>query len=384
MDPNRIYTHTNPGTRIFGPGSLKRLPRVLAKGARPLLVTDKGLVRAGIVGKVAEVLEGAGIPVTVFDETPPDPPSEAIDRAAQLYVTEGCDTILALGGGSPMDAAKGLAVKVSHEGDVLDYCRGKAISRELPPLVAIPTTAGTGSEVTTVAVISDTKGKIKRMLVGSGLVPKVAILDPLLLAGLPPHIAAETGADALSHALEGLVTRAAQPLADALALHAIRLIAGNLRTMVADPSNVTAAGNMLLASTLASMCWTTAGLGLVHALAHPLGAHYHVSHGKACGLFLPLVMDFNLLACPDKYALAAQALGEDTFGLPSLEAARSAISAVEELFDDIGLPATYEELELEFELKEEMVEEVLSVPTRKANPRVSNREQIRDLFNAPG
>lgn len=233
------------------------------------------------------------------------------------------------------------------------------------------------------AVISDTKDKIKRMLVGSQLVPRTSILDPLLLAGLPPHIAAETGADALSHALEGLVTRANQPLADALALHAIRLIAGHLRPMVADPSNVDAAGNMLLASTLASMCWTAAGLGLVHALAHPLGAHFHVSHGKACALFLPYVMEFNLLACPDKYALAAQAMGEDTFGLPTLEAARSAPAAVEELFEDIGLAATYEDLGLKFELKEEMVTEVLSVRTHKANPRVSDQKQVRDLFNAP-
>jgi len=282
-----------------------------------------------------------------------------------------------------MDAAKGLAVKVSHGGDLLDYCKGKRITAKLPPLVAVPTTAGTGSEVTTVAVISDTKAKIKRMLAGIQLVPQTSILDPLLLAGLPPMIAAETGADALSHALEGLVTRAGQPLAEALALEAIRLIAGNLRAMVADPSNVAAAGNMLLASSLASMCWTNAGLGLIHALAHPLGAHYHISHGKACALVMPQVMEFNLMACPDKYALAAQALGEDTYGLPVLEAGRAAPAAVEELLDDIGLPATYEELGVKFELKEEMMEEVLSGPNRKSNPRVSDRSQIEELFKTP-
>ncbi len=384
MDPHRIYMHTNPGTRIFGPGSIKKLPKVLGKKAVPLIVTDQGLVKAGIVEEVAGVLESSGLRFAIFDRTPPDPPSETIDEATEIYRAEGCDAILALGGGSPMDAAKGLAVNVSHDGDLLDYCMGKAVTNELPPLVAVPTTAGTGSEVTTVAVISDTKGKVKRMLMGVQLVPRTSILDPLLLAGLPPAIAAETGADALSHALEGLVTRANQPFSEALALQAIRLISENLRTMVADPSNIAAAGNMLLASSLASMAWTNAGLGLVHALAHPLGAHFHVSHGKACALFLPQVMEFNLLACPEKYALAARAMGEDTFGQPILEAARSAPAAVEELLDDINLPATYEELGIEFELNEEMVEEVMSGPNRKANPRVSDRARVEALFNAPG
>ena len=384
MDPQRIYTYATPGTRIFGPGSLNRLPKVLAGQTKPMVVTDQGLVKAGIVDKVVAVLDGAGLKSAVYDQVPPDPPFESIDQAAELYAAEGCDCILALGGGSPMDAAKGLAVKVSHGDDLRDYCKSKSISQKLPPLVAIPTTAGTGSEVTFVAVISDTQDKVKRMLRGVQLVPQTSILDPLLLAGLPPAIAAETGADALSHALEGLATRFAQPLSEAQGLQAVRLISEHLRALVADPSNVEAAGNMLLASTLASMCWAGVGLGLVHALAHPLGAHHHVSHGKACALYLPHVMDFNLIACPRQYALAAQAMGQDIAGLSPLEAARMAPGAVEELLDDIGVAATYGELGVDFRLKEEMVKEVMEGPNRQTNPRVSDQGQIEALFNAPG
>ncbi len=384
MDAHRIYTYANPGTRIFGPGSLNRLPKVLGGQAKPMVVTDQGLVKAGIVQKVTDILDKAGIKFAVYDQTPPDPPIESIDQAAELYAAEGCDSILALGGGSPIDAAKGLAVKVSHGDDLLDYCINKPLSQPLPPLVAVPTTAGTGSEVTFVAVISDTKSKMKRMLRGMQLVPRTSILDPLLLAGLPPAIAAETGADALSHALEGLATRGRQPMAQAQGLQAVRLVFKHLRAMVADPSNVEAAGNMLLASTMGSMCWAGVGLGLVHALAHPLGAHFHVSHGKGCALYLPYVMDFNVMACPEVYAQAAQAMGEDTHGLPELEAAQLAVAAVEELFEDINMPATYEDLGLKFELKEEMVVEVMEGPNRQGNPRVSSREQIEALFNAPG
>ncbi len=378
-----FFMHSNPGAIQFGPGSVKRLPKIMAGCKKVLLVTDQGLVKAGILDRITSVLDEAAMAYEVYDGTPPDPPVECVEEAGELYSKKGCDGVLALGGGSPMDAAKGVIVRVSHEGDLLDYTKGKALTNPMPLLVAVPTTAGTGSEMTTVAVISDTKGKMKRFLRGSELVPKFSVLDPNLLSRLPWHIAAETGADALTHAIEGYVTKGAQPVSDALCLQAIRLVSRWLRPMVADPGNTEAAGNMLLASSLASMGWTNAGLGLVHALAHPLGAHYHVSHGKACGLYLPYVMRFNLLARPEKFTEIAAALDEDVSGLIPQQACHLAPEAVEMLFEDIGVPLSYDDLGLDFELKPEMTEEVLSVPTHKANPRRSTKEQVEELFKAP-
>jgi len=383
MKPNLIYQHSNPGVRIFGAGALKRLPKALGPSTKPLVITDQGVVKAGLLDQVAGLLEEAGLSRAVYDRTLPDPPVSQAEEAAALFKEEGCDSLLALGGGSPIDLAKAVGVLVAGGGDLREYAAGKAVKAPPPPFVAVPTTAGTGSEVTGVTVISDPERKTKMLIRSPGMIPQTSILDPLLLAKLPPRIAAETGADALSHALEGLVSAFAQPISDALALHAVRLINRNLRPMVADPANAEAAGQMLLASCLASMSWANAGLGLVHAMAHTLGAHYHVSHGKACALYLPVVMDFNAIACPDKYAAVAADMDQDVLGLPPYEAAKLAPEAVRDLFLDLDLPATYDELGISFELKEEMVDEVLSVPTHKANPRRSSREEVIALFETP-
>ncbi|RJX35895.1 MAG: iron-containing alcohol dehydrogenase [Desulfarculus sp.] len=383
MDPWSVFQHFNPGKIVCGPDSIKMLPELLPIKDKALLVTDAGVKAAGIVAKVEEALQKASIAYAIYDRVQPDAPIPLIQEAAALYQQEGCRPLIAVGGGSPMDAAKAVGVAVSQPGALLEYASGRALDGPIPFLAAIPTTAGTGSEVTFAAVIADTAGTRKRIIRNPALAPKLALLDPLLLAGLPPDIAAETGADALSHALEGLATRGAQPISDALVLHAIQLIFKYLRPMVGDPSNLEAASNMLVASALASLGWTNAGLGLVHSLAHPLGAHFHVSHGKACALYLPYVMQFNVLAAAPKYRLAAMAMGEDVSGLNDFEAAETAAGAVGQLLDDVGLAQTYEELGIEFSIRPGVVEEILSVPTRLANPRVSTQEQIEELLNAP-
>ncbi len=379
----RIYQHFSPVRLIFGPGSLARLLGALGSAAKLLIVTDRGIAGAGILDRVTGVLSEAGIEFAVYDGVTPDPPVKVVEEALALYRDQGCQALLAVGGGSPIDAAKAVGVGATNPGRLQDYGSGQALDSPLPPLTAVPTTAGTGSEVTGVAVISDPERTIKMVIRGVELVPQTAVLDPLLLAGLPPRIAAETGADALSHALEALVTRAAQPVTDALALHAVRLIFRWLRPMVGDPAEVEAAGGMLIASAMASLAFANAGLGLVHALAHPVGANYHLSHGLACALLLPVVMEFNTLAGAAKYRAAAEAMGLDVGALADHEAARAAIEAVRELFRDVGLPASYADAGIDFKLKEEMVAEVLSVPTHKANPRRSDRDQIVALFHAP-
>lgn len=378
-----VFQHLNPGKIVCGPDSVKQLPELLPAQDKALLVSDPGVKAAGIVAKVEEALQKASIAYVIYDKVQPDAPIPQIQEAAALYREQGCGSIIAVGGGSPMDAAKAVGVAVSQPGELLEYASGRVLEEPLPFLAAVPTTAGTGSEVTFAAVIADTAGTRKRIIRNPALVPRVSVLDPLLLAGLPSAIAAETGADALSHALEGLATRGAQPVSDALVLHAIHLIFKYLRPMVADPSNLEAASHMLLASALASMGWTNVGLGLVHSLAHPLGAHFHVSHGKACALYLPYIMQFNVLAAAPKYRLAAMAMGENVTGLNDYEAAETAVGAVSELLDDVGLAQTYEELGVDFSIRPGVVEEILSVPTRAANPRVSTQQQIEELLGAP-
>lgn len=383
MTALQAFQYFNPCRLVFGAGSLKRLGKAYSKDDKPLIVTDPGVAKAGLADKVRQTLDEAGIPCAMYDATEPDPPISQVREGTKLYQDEGCSGLIALGGGSSMDNAKAIGACVSSGLDVLEFTGGKPVTTPLPNFTAIPTTAGTGSEVTAVSVISDPDNVIKLVIRGLPQIAKTAILDPTLLASLPPRIAAETGADALTHAVEAVVGNGSHPMAQALGLGAIRMIGQNLRAMTADPSNQEAAGQMLTASTMAGLAFGSAGLGLVHALAHPIGAHYHISHGQTCGMFLPRVMEFNLIGAPDRFALIAQALGEDIGGLTEMEAAKAAVAAVMDLLEDIGFRLSYSELGVDFKLKNEMVEEVLGGLNRKNNPRRSERGDIEALFNSP-
>jgi alcohol dehydrogenase class IV len=383
MDPWRVYQHCNPGKLIFGPKSLNEIPKEIPTKEIPLIVTDKGVSNSGILKKVTEVLDGASIRYHVFDGIEPDPPMEIVEEAATLYQQRGCTVLIGFGGGSSMDGAKAVSLIVSQKGNLREYGMGKAIEGMLAPIYAIPTTAGTGSEVTGVAVITDRENKIKMVLRGTQLVPKTVILDPELLASIPPRVAAETGVDALAHAVESYVSLNSQVITEAFALSAIRLIAKYLRRMVANPGEIETSGQMLLASCLSGLAFSNAGLGLVHSLAHPVGAYFHLSHGLSCALYLPIVMDFNLPTCPEKFASIADAMGDDVRQLSLHHAAKQAVTHVRELLTDIGIPRTFSELGISFELHPKMVDDALAAVPTKVNPRRADREQISKLFKAP-
>lgn len=383
MDPWRIYQHWNPGKLIFGPNSLIELTKELSPKEVPLIVTDKGVINAGILQKVTAVLDGIGIQYHVFDGIEPDPPFEIIEKARAVYQEKGCTMVIGLGGGSSIDGAKAVSLIVSQKGSLREYGAGKPIEGMLAPIYAIPTTAGTGSEVTGVAVITDRDNKIKMVIRGMQLIPRNVILDPELLASIPPRVAAETGADALAHAVESYVSLNSNVITEAFALSAIRLIARYLRRMVANPGNIETSGQMLLASCLAGLSFSNAGLGLVHSLAHPVGAYYHLSHGLSCALYLPVVMDFNLPSCTEKFASIADAMGEDVRHLSLHRAAKQAIFAVRDLLSEIGIPKTFSELGISFELHPKMVEDAFAAAPTKANPRRADRDQISKLFKVP-
>lgn len=383
MNPWRVYEHSTPGKLIFGPKSINELTKEIPLKGVPLIITDKGVSNAGILQKVTEVLEGASIRYHLFDRIEPDPPFEIVEEAATVYEKNGCTTVIGLGGGSSIDGAKAVSLKVSQKGNLREYGMGKPVEGILIPTYAIPTTAGTGAEVTAVAVITDRESKTKMVMRGSQLIPTTVILDPELLGSIPPKVAAETGADALTHAIESYVSVNSNVITEALALSAIRIIARNLRRMVANPGDIETAGQMLMASCMAGLSFSNAGLGLTHSLGHPVGAFYHVSHGLSCAIYLPVVMEFNLPTCPEKFASIADAMGENVRLFSLYHAAKQAVLAVKELFTEIGIPKTLSELGISFQLHPKMVEDALTAVPTQRNPRKADRDQISKLFMTP-
>jgi alcohol dehydrogenase class IV len=375
-----IHQHWNPGKIIFGPGSLSRLPQELGRGETPLLVTDPGLVRAGILGKLTGLLERAGMAYACFDQALPDPPVPVVDRAARVYRHSRCTVLVALGGGSSIDVAKATAIRVSHQGPLQVYAQGRPLEESVPAIFAIPTTAGTGSEVTASSIITDPGQRKKMVLRDPRLVPRVALLDPMLLSSLPPRVAAETGTDALAHAVESYVSQNSQILSETLSLRSVQLIGSSLAQVVSHPEEEKAAGEMLWASCLAGMAFTNAGVGLVHALAHAVGARVSAAHGLLCALFLPHVIEFNFASCPGKYRQIGAALqGTTAVGREEAEPAKF----IRSLLKKIGLPRTYAEAGISLRVDDEMLDEVKNTLAWKLNPRRADREELRRLCEAP-
>lgn len=376
-------THANPGKLVFGPGAIEELPKVLNENDKPLIITDGGVVEAGVSEKVAKVLETAGMKYSFYSDVASDPPIKIIEEAANVYYTESCNSIIGLGGGSCMDAAKAVAVVVTTGEGIECYRDGRMVSAKLVPIIAIPTTAGTGSEVTGVTVISDTQNKIKLAIKGKPLIPEVAVLDPELLLGIPPRIAAATGSDALIHAIEAFLSKKSNPITDCLALQAIRMISRHLRLVSVDTLDLESQGEMLLGSCIAGLAFSNAGLGLVHSLGHPLGAFYHVSHGLACALYLLPVLRFNMPLCEEKLGRLAEAMGEDVRNESPVGASKRALMAVEELMADIEMPLSIADLGLgEFVLHEKMIQDAFEAAPTKVNPRSAALEDIRFLFES--
>jgi choline dehydrogenase len=327
-----------PTRIVHGPGALTRLGQTLSElgVTRPLLVTDPGVAAAGLVERTLEHLDTA----VVFDQVRPNPDIALVDGGARTYRDSGCDGLIGLGGGSSIDTAKSIGVVVEHGGSIVDYEWGHdPIVRRLPPLVALPTTAGTGSEVTLWAVITDHDRKIKFNVGGTPLIgPHVALVDPELMLGLPPAVTAATGMDALSHAIECFTCDYHQPFNDAVALHAMELVAQWLRLAVADGSNLDARTHMAHAATLGGMAYGTESAGAAHAMSQSAGGVHDCPHGALTARVLGPVCEYNAPASPERYARIAVGLGVDTGGMDTLEAALAGVEEVYRLTDDVGIP----------------------------------------------
>ena len=310
------------------------------KGSKVLIVTDEGCRKVGLLEGVIASLEGEGISFEVFDGVQPNPTDDNVMEGLRVYRETGCDTVIAVGGGSPMDAAKGVILMANHPGCLEEYYSGavprRPVTDDIPPFIAVPTTSGTGSETSRGGIITDTGENRKRVIGGRHLLPKVAVLDPSLTVSMPPRLTAHTGLDALSHNLEALVVDMYAPLADAFAWQGIRLVAESLVKAFDDGGDRRAREDMMMASTMGSLAFSK-GLGVVHSIAHQLSPQTGVPHGAACGIMLPHAIRFNLAEGPAKeraaikYAEVARIFGASSEGMVAIEFAGEAADVAHKL-----------------------------------------------------
>lgn len=367
---------------IFGFGAISQTGEsVLRLGAKKLfIVTDQGLIEAGWVEQVLKHLDEVKLDYEVWSNITSNPKDYEVMEGAKLYLKSECDAIAAVGGGSAIDAAKAIAVLTANGGEPKDFEGINKITKPLPPMVMIPSTGGSGSEVSQFAIIVDSKRKIKMTIISKSLVPDIAIIDPYLLYTKDARLTASTGVDALCHAIESYVSLAATPLTDVHALYAVQLIANNLRESVACRTNLNAKKAMAMASLQAGLAFSNAILGAAHAMTHQIDGLLDSHHGETNSILLPIVMEYNLMACVERYAKVAEALGIKTEGISRLKAAEKAIRWVKKLFEDIGTPKKLSDLGLTEDLIPQLAENALKDACLVTNPRDVEKKDLINLY----
>jgi alcohol dehydrogenase class IV len=368
-----------PTRVVAGRNVLAELGAEVAKvGHRALVVSDKGVTAAGLTDIVTESFKCNGIAFEIYNEVESNPTVTNVEGAVATLKRIEADIVIGVGGGSPMDTAKAAAVLATNGGAVVDYEGFEKLKVRPLPIITVPSTVGTGSEVTKGAVISDHQLHRKLIVVSDWMYPQTAYLDPRMVAGLPGSITAATALDALTHSIEGYVALGANPFSDALNLWAIKMIGKFLRPAVAGRGE--ALHQMQIAACLAGNGFHNAGLGLVHALASTVGGHYPVHHGVTNGIILPHVMAFNLIAAPERFAEVAEALGEKIEGLNAMDAADRAVKAVHRLIKDVGMPSRLRDLGVSEETLPEIAKGSLDQLDRPPNPRKNNEKDLLEIL----
>ncbi|SFL40906.1 Alcohol dehydrogenase, class IV [Desulfomicrobium norvegicum] len=370
---------------VMGPGCLPSITDELKRfGASSVLViTDPGLVATGIVQKLEDILVQDGFAVSRFDNVEADPPFELANTALDKLKDARAQAVIGIGGGSSLDIAKVVSVLATNDEPVTSMFGIDLIKKAGLPLVLIPTTAGTGSEVTPIVILSDHHEKLKKGIVSPHLYPACALLDPELTLGLPPKVTAATGMDALIHAVEAYTSRNATAMSDVLAVEAITLIFSNIRTAFADGANIAARTKMLRGSMLAGMAFANAGVTAVHAFAYPIGAEFHIPHGIANTIMLVPVMQFNMIGNLERFAGIAKMFGQPTESLSMRQAAQKAIDAMSELSDDLRVPRQLRDFGVKADDVPELAAGVMKV-TRllNNNPRKLELADAEDIYRA--
>lgn len=367
---------------IFGPGALAEAGYcALRLGARrPMVVTDEGIVDVGWAAALEKHLHEAGLAPTVVSGVTPNPKEHEIAAAYATYAAEGCDVVVAIGGGSAMDAAKGVAILAGNGGEILDYGGVDQVQGRIPPMLMIPTTSGTGADVSQFCIVTDTTRHVKVTIMGRALVPDISITDPRLLVTMPEWLNAATGLDALTHGIEAFVSRAHNPLADVHALSAIGLVDQHLMRTVDAPTDDTSRVGMAQASLNAGLAFSNAILGATHAMSHQVGGLLDAPHGVINGILLPHVIRYNAKSSPDRFLEIAARFGISAPGEPGEEAAERLAERVRALADAVGVPKSLSALGLTESDIELLSRNSLEDACITTNPRHSDAADIARIF----
>jgi alcohol dehydrogenase class IV len=379
----KIVSFRSPHLILAGVNSLERLgdEAKAVEAKKALLVTDKGVVESGIGERVRALLKKEGIEIDIFNKVIPDPDIGCAEACVEMAKRERYELILGVGGGSPMDIASVASVMSTNPGRIQDYLGINLVKKPGIPTILIPTTAGQGAEVTPNAIMTDVEAKLKKAIVSPFILPRVAIVDPLLSLSMPPPVTSSSGIDALTHAIESYTSNNATVLTDLFAKEAIMLIGRSLRTAVANGNNLQARYDMSIGSLYAGIALANAGVTAVHALAYPLGGQFNVAHGIANGLLLPYVMEFNVLGDIPKFAQIAQLLGEKVEPLPLLEQAYRAANAVKAMYKDLKIPQSLTELGVPKEAIPGMAKAAMNVTRLMGNnPREMTVEDVERIY----
>lgn len=376
------YTFNVPQDIVFGMGSLKRLPELLEKSGskKMMIVSGHVLEKIGVVKKIQDMVEAAGIETTAFLDIAPNPTVDMVNEATKKYKEFGATSIVALGGGSPMDVAKAVGVLARYGGSITDYEGAHLVPGPIEPIIAIPTTAGTGSEVTAFSVITDTSRNYKLTVFSYELLPKYALLDPEMVMSAPPSLAAACGIDALIHAWEAYTSVFASPFSDAMAEKAMELIGGNIRRFVANRKDEEAACAMMSGSMFAGIAFAWARLGNVHAMSHPVSAFFNVPHGVANSILLPVIVEYNALADHGRYEKIYNYIREKKDPAQDFNP-QMLVDEIKKLIADLGIPGSLSEVGVTEDKISQMAEDAMKSGNILANPRQSTQKDIEMLYH---
>lgn len=375
------FSFSIPQDILVGKGSLSKLPDIVKKsgGTHGFIISGPHLNKMGIVASCANALADAGILTDAFTETEGNPSVETVDKAAKAFKESGADFIIALGGGSPMDVAKAVGVVAKYGGSITEYEGADKVPGDIIPLIAIPTTAGTGSEVTAFSVITDHSRNYKLTVFSYKLIPSYAILDPELIATAPASVAAACGIDAMVHALEAYISKAASPFSDAMAEKALELIGVNIRRYVADRTDIVAAEGMLTGSLFAGIAFSWARLGDVHAMSHPVSAFFDVPHGVANAILLPTIVEYNALSDQGKYLKIYNYISR----IPASENESEPfmlVDLLEELNEQLNIPASLSEVGVTEDKFDAMADDAMKSGNITVNPRSTTKKDVLSLY----
>ena len=369
-------------TSYFGAGARNVLFDEVSKRGfnKAFIVADKDLIKFGTVKLVTDVL--GAFPYEIFSGFKANPTVNNVKDGVEAYKASGADFVIAIGGGSAIDTAKAIAIIINNPefSDVVSLEGVADTKKKCVDIIALPTTAGTAAEVTINYVITDEESGRKMVCVDPNDIPVLSIVDAELMATMPKGLTAATGMDALTHAIEGYITKGAWKLSDLLEIKAIEIIASNLRTATYEGSNMKAREEMALGQYVAGMAFSNVGLGCVHSMAHPLGARFDIAHGVANALLLPIVMEFNMPACEEKYCDIAKAMGVDTTGMTVSEGAKAAVEAVKKLSQDLGIPQTLREINIPEDALTQLANDAFNDVCTGGNPREITEADILELY----